>query len=388
MPKFRRAMIGLALLGFGWPAAAQQVSSPATVTLRGTIWDFTSAHPNMQMDGFTIDRGAVERTLVNNRPVLRNENVRGYTTRADFDQWFQSVQGVNLAIPYELTLTRGADGMLSFADDFFWPIDGMGWTQASSAPGNPNGSEMPLPGNDGNNHNFFFTMHLEGTFTFQPTDTFQFRGDDDLWIFFDNNLGIDLSGVHAPAQASITGQQLIDRFQLSPGREYPLDIFFAERHTTGSSFRITTNLEIESAPPAEDCVTTPATEYLGIAETYMVPGNTDGSNDTNRPVNEQWLSRLGNGGHALVMPVVIRVQPPAADGSLRFRLCYSGFFQGCTDEATMTSLDGENLRVAVTGIPGWATLRYSHPQGTGAIDFSVLAANDAPILNGRVNRLP
>lgn len=57
------------------------------------------------------------------------------------------------------------------------------------------------------------------------------HGDDDVWVFFDHKLGIDLGG-HA-AQKS----QTVNLDTLMAGKtsgDYSFDFFFAERHTTQS----------------------------------------------------------------------------------------------------------------------------------------------------------
>lgn len=109
-----------------------------------------------------------------------------------------------------------------------------------------------LFGNQANASNYHFTLHLEGLLSFSdPTAAadkiFSFTGDDDLWIFVDGKLVIDLGGVHGAASASFT-EETLKALGLVAGADYALDIFFAERHTTASTFFIATTLDI-AAPP-------------------------------------------------------------------------------------------------------------------------------------------
>ena len=57
-------------------------------------------------------------------------------------------------------------------------------------------------------------------------------------MFINNQLVIDIGGVHKAETASIT----VDTLGLTPGQIYPFDMFQTERHTTQSNFRADTNL--------------------------------------------------------------------------------------------------------------------------------------------------
>ena len=96
---------------------------------------------------------------------------------------------------YAITLTESApgSGIFSFASGAFFPIDGQ------------------LLGDYGFGHNYHFTYQIHATFGYTPGagQVFNFSGDDDVWVFFDKKLGIDLGGVHGTAGASVNMDTLL-----------------------------------------------------------------------------------------------------------------------------------------------------------------------------------
>ncbi len=161
----------------------------------------------------------------------------GITSAESFDLWYRDMPGVNMSAPLTLTLVRQADGTYVFDDredpyyidlGGFFPIDGQ-------LLGNPGGSP---------DHNFHFTFELHTEFTYDAdrAQFFKFTGDDDVWVFVNGELVIDLGGVHAAHDQYVD----LNRLGLADGETYQLDFFFAERHRTQSNFRITTNLPLES----------------------------------------------------------------------------------------------------------------------------------------------
>lgn len=62
-------------------------------------------------------------------------------------------------------------------------------------------------------------------------------------VEFRPKLGIDLGGLHPAKSKTINLDQRAAALGIEKGKNYPIDVFHAERHTNQSNFRIDTTLE-------------------------------------------------------------------------------------------------------------------------------------------------
>ena len=97
-------------------------------------------------------------------------------------------------------------------------------------------------GSDSKNHNFGFTMKVQATFEYLEGQKFDFLGDDDVWVFINNRLVVDIGGQHAQVRGSVD----LDTLGLTVGETYPFHIFYAERHTSLSNFRMHTSIDLKT----------------------------------------------------------------------------------------------------------------------------------------------
>ena len=86
------------------------------------------------------------------------------------------------------------------------------------------------------------------TFTYDPKQEFFFRGDDDIWVFINNQLVIDLGGNHGPAPGYVKLDTISNPIRLEEGDEYPIDIFFCDRRGPGANVRISSNIYFAQNP--------------------------------------------------------------------------------------------------------------------------------------------
>jgi fibro-slime domain-containing protein len=142
------------------------------------------------------------------------------------DDWYATIPGVNTAYVVDFWLEPVGQSFVLDSSRFF-PLDGV------------KSAESKQNDDDGQPRNFGFTTELHTSFRYAGGEIFTFRGDDDVFVFVDGKLVVDIGGVHGPTEGTV----MIDRLGLTKDSVYTLDLFQAERNPTGSNFRIETTLD-------------------------------------------------------------------------------------------------------------------------------------------------
>ncbi len=216
----------------------ESLCSVSTNTRRSfpvTIRDFDDAtHPDFEYV-VAEDYGIVQDQLgEDGLPVYANYTGTPTTNGPSwFYKWYRTLSGWNIEIPIALEMIREEGSTVwEYQNNSFFPIDGMGY-------GNTPGWQ----------HNYHFTLEAHLEFDYQGGEEFTFRGDDDLWVFINGKLAIDIGGVHPIIERSINLDEMAEQLGIVRGNTYRFDLFFAERHTVASNFMFQTSINLECTVP-------------------------------------------------------------------------------------------------------------------------------------------
>ena len=223
--------------------------------MAATVRDFSLNHPDFDFSsplGNASLSGIVEKNLrTSDRRPVRSAvpgMAGGTNIFNDFESWWRTDETNpdparrSYETCVDIPMGKTGDGMWEF-DSYrtpgrgFWPIDDFNRHSENSTPScyvDPLGqyvlNQPP--------HNMNFCLESHAKFIYTKGQTFSFRGDDDVWVFINDKLVIDLGGIHEAKADSVK----LDTLGLVENKEYTWDFFYCERQPCGSSLRIKTSI--------------------------------------------------------------------------------------------------------------------------------------------------
>jgi fibro-slime domain-containing protein len=170
-------------------------------------------------------------------------NTATYTTDGSVDyfaMWYRDTEYSKTIL--EALQFQKNGGSYEYVSSSFFPIDGLGWGNYAET-----------------GKNYHFTSEVRYWFQYRGGEKLEFAGDDDVWVFINKKLAVDIGGVHGELPGSVTlhasagtghtcdtvalcNKKTNGRtvsLDLVLGQVYEIVVFQAERQTTGSNYKLT-----------------------------------------------------------------------------------------------------------------------------------------------------
>jgi len=182
--------------------------------LRVIVRDFHGTHDDFENAGDWSSYEVASPIGTARKPEKTSEN-----GPLHLEEWYQNLDGINLPFAVDLWL-EPVDGKYVYDSTAFFPLAGLGHMDS-----------------------YLFTTELHTNFEYQGGEVFTFRGDDDVFVYINGHLAVNLSGVHDAQEGSVSLDEEAAAFGLTLGGVYTFDLFQAERQPSGSNFRLETTLD-------------------------------------------------------------------------------------------------------------------------------------------------
>ncbi len=284
----------------GWTCTSAYDNPPASLTIPLVARDFQwyqdgsppTGHPDFNHyccdDSLTKGKGVLASALgLDRKPVwagptqdpVPDPTQLFFTGKKEFDQWYRDVSSVNMTYYENLTLLQSATNKTAYAMNSdtdppwydlcgFFPLDDLTKPILDQNTGKPmTYTDSGFPGrtchayqglgfgNSWANHNFSFTTELRYWFQYEGNENLQFTGDDDVWVFINGTMAVEMPGTHNRAVANVnidaangtaqvaypnnsTLNTTVD-LKLTIGSVYEVVVFQAERWCCGSNYMLT-----------------------------------------------------------------------------------------------------------------------------------------------------
>lgn len=254
-----------------WTCVDNTAAAPSALKLRVTYRDFISSpktgytrHPDFEASwsGSDVTAELVKVNLdIEGKPDFNGRCCGSVTadctggntgcahgqqlsTSSNFKQWYRDTAGVNIAVSSVLSLPVQANGSYVYDSatlpdgtlSGLYPVDTGGWTKTSPVRENESTAHSS---NGGGLHNFGFTSEVRYFFQYKGGESLEFSGDDDVWVFINRKLALDVGGLHPRTVRSVALDTVATTLGLAVNSLYEIALFHAERHTSASNFKLT-----------------------------------------------------------------------------------------------------------------------------------------------------